>query len=118
MMITGLTLMALGAFIILCGIRSKPAPAEQIEPPTKSLGRVVGAAVVCGVGILIARRLGWRWSAAPVELAGTDGIVLCVRVRTDEHEQTAQQILAALGGELVAVHEIEIDKRLRLRTFR
>ena len=76
------------------------------------IGAIVGAAAGCGVGILIARRLGWRWSAAPVELAGTDGIVLCVRVRTEEQEQTAQQILAARGGELVAVHEIEIDKRL------
>jgi len=72
----------------------------------------VGGAIGCGLGILIARRLGWRWRQSPMTPAGTDGLVLWVRVRIPEREQAALRILHDHGAEAVHVHEIEIAKRL------
>jgi hypothetical protein len=73
---------------------------------------VVGGVIGCGVGYLIARRLGWRWTQDPKKPTGTDGVVLWVRVRTQGREQTAIRILTERGAEGVRVHEIEIEKRL------
>jgi hypothetical protein len=76
------------------------------------LAAIVAGAVGCGVGFLIARRLGWRWTQDPKTPAATDGVVVWVRTPTPDREQAALRILTVHGGESVRVHEIEIDKRL------
>jgi hypothetical protein len=76
------------------------------------IAAVVGGAIGCGLGILIARLLGWRWRQSPMTPAGIDGLVLWVRVRTPEQEQAALRILEDRGADAVHVHEIEIEKRL------
>jgi hypothetical protein len=73
---------------------------------------IIGGAIGCGVGYLIARRLGWHWTQDPKTPAGTDGVVLWVHVRTPYREQAAIRILTARGADSVRVHEIEIEKRL------
>ena len=76
------------------------------------IAAVVGGAIGCGLGILIARRLGRRWRQSPKTPASTDGLVLWVRVRTPEREQAALRILKDRGADAVHVHESEIEKRL------
>jgi hypothetical protein len=76
------------------------------------LAAIVGGAIGCGMGYLIARRLGWRWTQDPKTPAGTDGVVLWIRVRTPYREQAAIRILTARSADSVRVHEIEIEKRL------
>jgi hypothetical protein len=73
---------------------------------------VVGAIIGCGLGIVIARLMGWRWIQAPNKLASSDGLVLWVRVRGPDHEQKALRILKLRGAEAVRVHEIERSKRV------
>jgi hypothetical protein len=73
---------------------------------------VVGAAIGCGLGILSARCLGWRWTPAADTPAATGGIVLWVRVRIPDREQEATHILQLRGAEAVHVHEIENEKRV------
>ncbi len=85
------------------------------------LAAVIGGAIGCGVGYLIARRLGWRWRDSPQYPVAGDGFVLWVRVRTPDRERTALQILTARGAEAVRVHEVEIERRLEdlpLRSLR
>jgi len=41
------------------------------------------------------------------------GLVLFVRVRSEEAERLAEQIMRDQGVEAVRVHEIAIDKRLK-----
>jgi hypothetical protein len=76
------------------------------------IATVVGATIGCGLGILVARLLGWRWIQAPNTPASTDGLVLWVRVRTPDREQKAVRILQSRGAEAVRVHEIENKKRV------
>jgi hypothetical protein len=76
------------------------------------LAAAVGGAIGCGLGILIARRLGRRWRQSPKTPA--DGLVLWVRVRTPEREQAALRILKDRGADAVHVHEIEIEIEKRL----
>lgn len=71
---------------------------------------VVGAVIGCGLGILTARYLGWRWTQIPDTPAVTDGVVLWVHVRTPEREQKALRILQLRGAEAVRVHKIERAK--------
>jgi hypothetical protein len=73
---------------------------------------VVGAIFGCGLGILAARLMGWRWIQASDTLANADGLVLWVRIRTPGREQKAMRILQLRGAEAVRVHEIENDKRV------
>jgi hypothetical protein len=87
-------------------VASRGTTAQTIIAP------VVGGAIGCGLGILIARRLGRRWRRSPKTPASTDGLVLWVRVRTPEREKAAQRILTDRGADAVHVHEIEIEKRL------
>jgi hypothetical protein len=62
------------------------------------LAAVIGGAIGCGVGYLIARRLGWRWGDTSQHPAASDGFVLWVRVRTPDRERTALQILTTRGA--------------------
>lgn len=97
----------LGAMIgAIAAVASRGTTAQTI------IAAVVGGAIGCGLGILIARRLGWRWRQSPMTPAGTDGVVLWVRIRTPEREQAALRILKDCGADAVHVHEIEIEKRL------
>jgi hypothetical protein len=73
---------------------------------------VVGAILGCGLGVVFARLMGWRWIQAPNKLASSDGLVLWVRVRRPDHEQKALRILKLRGAEAVRVHEIERSKRM------
>lgn len=73
---------------------------------------VGGAILGCGLGVAIARLMGWRWIRAPNKLGSSDGLVLWVRVRGPDHEQKALRILNLRGAEAVRVHEIERSKRV------
>jgi hypothetical protein len=73
---------------------------------------IVGAIMGCGLGIVIARLIGWRWVQTPNRLASSDCLVLWVRVRTPDHEQKALRILKLRGAGGVRVHEIERIKRV------
>jgi hypothetical protein len=73
---------------------------------------VVGAIIGCGLGVVIARLMGWRWIQTPNKLTNFDGLVLWVRVRTPDHEQKALRILKLHGAEALRVHEIERSKRV------
>jgi uncharacterized membrane protein YeaQ/YmgE (transglycosylase-associated protein family) len=74
------------------------------------IAAVIGAAAGCGLGVLIARYLGCRWRHSSITPAGTDGLVLWVRVLTAYREQEALRILMDRGADDIHVHEIE--KRL------
>ncbi len=73
---------------------------------------IVGAIIGCGLGIVIARLIGFRWVLTSNKLASSDGLVLWVRVRTPDHEQKALRILKLRGAGGVRVHEIERSKRV------
>jgi hypothetical protein len=72
----------------------------------------IGGAAGCGLGILIAHGLGWRWTEASRTPAGTDGFILWVRVRTRDREKTARHILSACGADAVRTQESVIQKHL------
>jgi hypothetical protein len=76
------------------------------------IAALAGGVVGCGLGMLMAQYLGRRWLRSPLTEAGTDGLVLWVRVRSPDREQKALRILRDRGAEAVHVHEIEIEKRL------
>ena len=63
------------------------------------------------LGVLIAHQFGWHWAqtnaAIPVRF------VLCVRMRSDEQEQTVRRILESNGTATVNVTAIEVEKRLQ-----
>jgi hypothetical protein len=71
-----------------------------------------GGAAGGGVGALIARFLGPKQAGELEAQMIAGGLVLWVRVRSQEQEAKAQLILLRHGGDAVRVHEIEIDKRL------
>ncbi len=65
-----------------------------------------------GLGALAARHLG-RDRAKLIETTIMEGgLVVWVRVRTEEAERQAEQIMRDGGAEAVRVHEIALDKRL------
>jgi hypothetical protein len=76
-----------------------------------AVAAAAGGAVAGGIGARIARELGREQAKKLEDQLATGGLVLWVRVRSPEREQTAQQILKDHGAEAVRVHEIEIDKR-------
>jgi hypothetical protein len=74
---------------------------------------LAGGGAAGGIGaVLFSRFLGREQSKEIEAQMATGGLVLWVRVRSSEQEETAQRILREQGGEAVRVHEIEIDKRL------
>lgn len=73
---------------------------------------LVGGAVGCATGMLIAHLLARHWAPAQATSADNDDVMLCVRVRTDEREWKAQQILAGSGATAVRVRQTSIEKRL------
>jgi hypothetical protein len=73
---------------------------------------VAGGAAVGGIGAAAARMLGIQPAKELEEQLAAGGLVLWVRVRTPERENTAQQILRRHRADAVRVHEIDIEKRL------
>ena len=72
-----------------------------------------GGAVAGGLGGLVLSRYLEEKQAEELEaLMISGGLVLWVRVRSPEQEQSAKEILRRHGGEAVRVHEITIAKRL------
>jgi hypothetical protein len=64
-----------------------------------------------GLGVLIAPQFGWHWRQANTAIP--DRFVLCVRIPSDEQEQTARRILESNGAARVDVAAIEVEKRLQ-----
>jgi hypothetical protein len=71
-------------------------------------GGVVGSASY----LRLAQFLGQKEAKDLETRMAAGGLVLWVRVRSPDREETAQQILSAHGAEAIRVHEIEIEKRL------
>jgi hypothetical protein len=65
-----------------------------------------------GLGALAARHLGRDRAKLVETLIMEGGLVVWVRVRTEEAERRAEQIMRDGGAEAVRVHEIALDKRL------
>jgi hypothetical protein len=75
-------------------------------------GAVAGGAASGGLGALAARFLGRERAELIETMISEGGLVLFVRVRSEEAERRAEQIMRDQGVEAVRVHEITIDKRL------
>ncbi|MGB3582093.1 MAG: hypothetical protein WBA40_13430, partial [Roseiarcus sp.] len=65
-----------------------------------------------GLGALAARHLGRDRAKLIETMIIEGGLVVWVRVRTEEAERQAEQIMRDGGAEAVRVHEIALDKRL------
>jgi hypothetical protein len=65
-----------------------------------------------GLGALAARHLGRDRAKLIETMIMEGGLVLWVRVRSEERERRAEQIMRNGGAEAVRVHEIALDKRL------
>ena len=65
-----------------------------------------------GLGALAARHLGRDRAKLIETMIMEGGVVVWVRVRTEEAERRAEQIMRDGGAEAVRVHEIRLDKRL------
>jgi hypothetical protein len=72
----------------------------------------VGAAAGGSAGALIAKLIGSKRAKELETQMALGGLVLWVRVRSPEHEASAQKILHDHGADAVRVHEIEMEKRL------
>lgn len=69
-------------------------------------------AVGAGIGASAVRLLGKKQAEELENQLMAGGIVVWVRVRSQEKEAEAQEILAKFGGDAIRVHEIELEKRL------
>jgi hypothetical protein len=76
------------------------------------LAAAAGAAVPGGIGYYLGKAIGEKAAEDIETQLAIGGIVLWVRVRTPEQEERAQEILRAHEGQVVDVHEIEIERRL------
>jgi hypothetical protein len=78
-----------------------------------ALGAAAVAALAAGAVAagFAARRLGRKPPPGLEWLTPERGIIMWVRVRSQEQESDAQEILRRHGAQAVRVHEIEIDKR-------
>jgi hypothetical protein len=76
-------------------------------------GAVAGGAASGGLGALATRFLGRERAELIETMISEGGLVLFVRVRSEEAERRAEQIMCDQGVEAVRVHEITIDKRLK-----
>jgi hypothetical protein len=78
---------------------------------TAVVGALLAALAAGGIAALLTRRkLKPPQSTALEPLVAAHGIVLWVRARTQDREDTAQQILHQHGGQAIRTHEIEIEK--------
>jgi hypothetical protein len=76
------------------------------------LAAVVAGAVGGAIGLVATARLLRRdGNALRDPETAAHGLILWVRVRSDESAKKAQEILSAHGAEAVRPHEIEIEKR-------
>jgi hypothetical protein len=76
------------------------------------IAALLAACVAGGITALITRRiLKPPLSRALEPLMASQGIVLWVRVRSADREETATRILQQHGGQAIRVHEIELEKR-------
>ena len=64
------------------------------------------------LGALATRFIGRKRAELIETMISEGGLVLFVRVRSEEAERRAEQIMRDQGVEAVRVHEIAIDKRL------
>ena len=109
------SLVRAGAFGVLFYIGATAA-ALSVVASGGSLAAARAAAAAAGtaggsIGALATRFLS-RERACLVETMMNEGVVLWVRVRSDEAERRAEQILTDHHVEAVRVHEITIDKQL------
>jgi hypothetical protein len=65
-----------------------------------------------GVGLLATRHLSQERAKLVETMMLEGGLVLWVRVRSQETEQLAEQIMREHRVDAVRVHEIKLDKRL------
>jgi hypothetical protein len=82
-----------------------------------SLGAALAAAAAAGtasggLGALATRYLGRDRAKLIETMIMEGGLILWVRVRSEEAERLAEQIMRDGGAEAVRVHEITLDKRL------
>jgi VIT1/CCC1 family predicted Fe2+/Mn2+ transporter len=66
-----------------------------------------------GLGALAARFVGRKRAELIETMISEGGLILFVRVRSEEGERRAEQVMRDHGVEAVRVHEITIDKRLK-----
>jgi hypothetical protein len=78
-----------------------------------SIGATAAAGTASGgLGALAARHLGKDRAKLIETMIMEGGLVVWVRVRTEEAERRAEQIMRDGGAEAVRVHEIALDRRL------
>ena len=65
-----------------------------------------------GLGALAARYLGKERAKLIETMIMEGGLVLWVRIRSEERERLAEEIMRDGGADAVRVHEITLDKRL------
>jgi hypothetical protein len=82
------------------------------ETMTAAAVAILSAALAGSIGgVLTYRRFGLDKSKSLEGHMAARGLILWVRVRSPDREDTAQKILRLHGGRAVRVHEIEIEKR-------
>jgi hypothetical protein len=75
-------------------------------------GAAAGGVAAGSIAKLAGRLLGRESAEELATLMATGGLILWVRVRSPEREETAQKILRDHGAEAVRVHELLLEKRL------
>jgi hypothetical protein len=102
----------------LCCFRSaRPSRLWVSWRPVEGLAAALTAAAAAGaasggLGALAARHLGRDRAKLIETMIREGGLVVWVRVRTEEAERLAEQIMRGGGADAVRVHEIALDKRL------
>jgi hypothetical protein len=100
----------------IIGAASAMAMAYWVVASGGNAAQAIASAALLG---LIAGGIGFSFAALAFrrkrqdfeELVASRGLILWVRVRSPEQEDSAQAILRAHGGHAVRMHEIDIEKR-------
>jgi hypothetical protein len=91
--------------------RLASSPPAAAWPPLSQRAAAAGTASG-GLGTLATRYFGRDRAKLIETMIMEGGLILWVRVRSEEAERLAEQIMRDGGAEAVRVHEITLDKRL------
>ena len=100
-------LFSIGAAVATLGVVASGGGLAAALAASAAAGTASG-----GLGALAARYLGRERAKLIETLIMERGLVLWVRVRSEERERLAEAIMRDGGAEAVRVHEITLDKRL------
>src|ERR1700722_2320749 len=100
-------LFSIGATVAAMGVVASGGGLAAALAAAAAAGRAWG-----GAGGLATRHLGRDRAKLIETMIMEGGLVLWVRVRSEERERLAEQIMRDGGAEAVRVHEITLDRRL------